>query len=82
MSSFDADKRPGEKCGLATLKFDADTGRRLGALLDGVSDQAVFDDLSAAIVNGATPAGLLESAADARRRAPNRNSRPRGSDET
>ena len=66
----------------ATLKFDADTGSRLGALLDGVSDQAAFDELSAAIVNGATPAGLLECAADARRRAANRNSRPRGSDET
>ena len=66
----------------ATLKFDADTGSRLGALLDGVSDQAAFDELSAAIVNGATPAGLLECAADARRRAANRNSGPRGSEET
>ena len=66
----------------ATLKFDADTGSRLGALLDGVSDQAVFDELSAAIVNGTTPAGLLECAADARRRTANRNSGPRGSDET
>ena len=65
----------------ATLKFDADTGSRLGALLDGVSDQAAFDELSAAIVNGTTPTGLLECAADARRRAGNRNSRPRGSDE-
>ena len=65
----------------ATLKFDADTGSRLGALLDGVSDQAAFDELSAAIVNGTTPTGLLECAADARRRAANRNSRPRGSDE-
>ena len=35
------------------------------ALLDGVSDQAAFDELSAAIVNGATPTGLLECAADA-----------------
>ena len=67
---------------LATLKFDADTGRRLGALLDGVSDQAAFDELSAAIVNGTTPTGLLERAADARRGAANRNSRSRGSDET
>ena len=67
---------------LATLKFDADTGSRLGTLLDGVSDQAAFDELSAAIVNGATPAGLLECAADARRRTANRNSGPRGSDET
>ena len=66
----------------ATLKFDADTGSRLGALLDGVSDQAAFDELSAAIVNGATPAGLLECTADARRRAANRNSGSRGSDET
>ena len=66
----------------ATLKFDADTGSRLGTLLDGVSDQAAFDELSAAIVNGATPAGLLECAADARRRAANRDSRSRGSDET
>ena len=66
----------------ATLKFDADTGSRLCALLDGVSDQAAIDELSAAIVNGATPAGLLECAADARRRAANRNSGPRGSDET
>ena len=53
----------------ATVKFDADTGSRPGALLDGVSDQAAFDELSAAIVNGAKPAGLLECAADARRRA-------------
>ena len=52
---------------LATLKFDADTGSRLGALLDGVSDQAAFDELSAAIVNGTTPTGLLECAADAQR---------------
>ena len=58
----------------AAMKFDAETAGRLGVLLDGVTNQEVFDEVLAAIVGRDTPADLLERAAEVRWRAVGRSS--------
>ena len=58
----------------AAMKFDAETAGRLGVLLDGVTNQEVFDEVLAAIVERDTPADLLERAAEVRWRAVGRSS--------
>ena len=49
----------------AAMKFDAETAAGLAELLDGVTDQEVFDAVLAAIVECDTPAGVLERTATA-----------------
>ena len=49
----------------AALKFDAETAASLAELLDGVTDQEVFDAVLAAIVGCDTPAGVLQRTAEA-----------------
>ena len=49
----------------AALKFDAETAASLAELLDGVTDQEVFDAVLAAIAECDTPAGVLARTAEA-----------------
>ena len=49
----------------AALKFDAETAAGVAELLDGVTDQEVFDAVLAAIVGCDTPAGVLARTAEA-----------------
>ena len=51
----------------AAMKFDTETAARLGAVLEGVTDQAAFDDMLAALLECGTPSELLARAAEARR---------------
>ena len=62
----------------AAMKFDAETAARLGAVLDGITDPAVFDAVLAALLECDTPSGLLERAAEARRRTNGRDSPAEG----
>ena len=48
-----------------TRKFDAETAAGVAELLDGVTDQEVFDAVLAAIVGCETPAGVLARTAEA-----------------
>ena len=57
----------------AAMKFDAETAARLGAVLEGVTNQEVFDGVLAALLECDTPSDLLERAAEARRRTNGRN---------
>ena len=57
----------------AAMKFDAETGTRLGAVLEGVTDQAAFDGVLAALIECDTPSELLARATEARRRTNERN---------
>ena len=57
----------------AAMKFDAETAARLGAVLDGVTDQEAFDGVLAALIECDTQSDLLERAAEVRRRANGRN---------
>ena len=57
----------------AAMKFDAQTAARLGAVLEGVTDQKVFNGVLAALVECDTPSDLLARAAEARRRTNGRN---------
>ena len=59
----------------AAMKFDAETAARLGVVLEGVTDQSVFDGVLAALLECETTSDLLERAAKARRRANGDNSR-------
>ena len=58
----------------AAMKFDADTAARLGAVLEGVTDQEGFDDVLGALIECDTPSELLKRAAEVRRRTKGRNS--------
>ena len=57
----------------AAMKFDAETAARLGAVLEGVTDQAVLDGVLAALLQCDTPSELLARATEARRRTNGRN---------
>ena len=57
----------------AAMKFDAETATRLGAVLEGVTDQEVFDGVLAALVECDTPSDLLDRVAEVRRRTNGRN---------
>ena len=57
----------------AAMKFDAETATRLGAVLEGVTDQAAFDGVLAALIECDTPSELLARATEARRRTNGRN---------
>ena len=57
----------------AAMKFDAQTAARLGAVLEGVTDQEVFDGVLAALVECDTPSDLLARAAEVRRRTNGHN---------
>ena len=57
----------------AAMKFDAETAARLGAVLEGVTNQEVFDGVLAALLECDTPSDLLARAAEARRRTNGRN---------
>ena len=52
----------------AAMKFDAETAARLGAVLEGVADQEVFDGVLTALLECDTPSDLLARATEARRR--------------
>ena len=49
----------------AAMKFDAETAADLAELLDGVTDQEMFDAVLTAIIEGDTPAGVLARTAEA-----------------
>ena len=51
----------------AAMKFDAETATRLGAVLEGVTDQVVFDGVLAALLECDTPSELLERATEVQR---------------
>ena len=55
------------------MKFDAETAARLGAVLEGVTNQEVFDGVLAALLECDTPSDLLARAAEVRRRTNGRN---------
>ena len=57
----------------AAMKFDAETAARLGAVLEGVTDQEALDGVLAALIECDTPSDLLARAAEARRRTNGRN---------
>ena len=57
----------------AAMKFDAETAARLGAVLEGVTNQEAFDGVLAALVECDTPSDLLERVAEVRRRSNGRN---------
>ena len=57
----------------AAMKFDSETAARLGAVLEGVTDQAAFDGVLAALIECDTPSELLARAAEARRRTNGRS---------
>ena len=46
----------------AAMKFDSETAARLGAVLEGVTDQAAFDGVLAALIECDTPSELLARA--------------------
>ena len=52
----------------AAMKFDSETAARLGAVLEGVTDQEAFDGVLAALLECDTPSDLLERATEVRRR--------------
>ena len=52
----------------AAMKFGAETAARLGAVLEDVTDQAVFDGVLTALLECDAPSDLLARAAEARRR--------------
>ena len=52
----------------AAMKFDAETAARLGAVLEGVTNQEAFDGVLAALLECDTPSDLLERATEVRRR--------------
>ena len=54
----------------AAMKFDAETAARLGAVLEGVTDQAAFDVVLAALIECDTPSDLLARSAEAMRLEP------------
>ena len=58
----------------AAMKFDAETAARLGAVLERVTAQEVFDGVLAALLQCDTPSELLERATEARRRTNGPNS--------
>ena len=60
-------------CRQAAMKFDAETAARLGAVLEGVTEQEVFDAVLAALLECDTPSELLARATEARRRTNGRN---------
>ena len=49
----------------AAMKFDAETAADLAELLDGVTDQEMFDAVLAAVVECDTPAGVRQRTAEA-----------------
>ena len=57
----------------AAMKFDAQTAARLEAVLEGVTNQEVFDGVLAALLECDTPSDLLARAAEVRRRTNGRN---------
>ena len=57
----------------AAMKFDSETAARLGAVLEGVTDQEAFDGVLAALLECDTPSDLLERATEVRRRTNGRN---------
>ena len=57
----------------AAMKFDSETAARLGAVLEGVTDQAAFDGVLAALIECDTPSELLARATEARRRTNGRS---------
>ena len=57
----------------AAMKFDSETAARLGAVLEGVTDQAAFDGVLAALLECDTPPEMLARATEARRRTNGRN---------
>ena len=57
----------------AAMKFDAQTAARLEAVLEGVTNQAAFDGVLAALIECDTPSDLLARATEARRRTNGRN---------
>ena len=57
----------------AAMKFDAETAARLGAVLEGVTEQEALDGVLAALIECDTPSDLLARAAEARRRTNGRN---------
>ena len=57
----------------AAMKFDAETAARLGAVLEGVTEQEAFDGVLAALLECDTPSDLLARATEARRRTNGRN---------
>ena len=57
----------------AAMKFDAETAARLGAVLEGVTDQEVFDGVLAALLECDSPSDLLDRVAEVRRRTNGRN---------
>ena len=57
----------------AAMKFDSETAARLGAVLEGVTDQEAFDGVLAALLECDTPSDLLERVAEVRRRTNGRN---------
>ena len=57
----------------AAMKFDSETAARLGAVLEGVTDQAAFDGVLAALLECDTPSEMLARATEARRRTNGRN---------
>ena len=56
------------------MKFDAETAARLGAVLEGVTEQEALDGVLAALIECDTPSDLLERATEARRRTNGSNS--------
>ena len=50
----------------AAMKFDAETAARLGAVLEGVTEQEALDGVLAALIECDTPTDLLARAAEAR----------------
>ena len=62
----------------AAMKFDSETAARLGAVLEGVTDQEAFDGVLAALIECDTPSDLLARATEARRRTNGRNANAPG----
>ena len=60
------------------MKFDSETAARLGAVLEGVTDQEAFDGVLAALLECDTPSDLLERATEVRRRTNGRNANAPG----
>ena len=58
----------------AAMKFDALTAGHLGALLESITEQEVFDGVLAALIECDTPSDLLERAFEVRRRTNGRDS--------
>ena len=58
----------------AAMKFNVETAARLGAVLEGVTDQEVLDGVLEALLECDTPSELLQRATEVRRRTNGRNS--------